>query len=83
MHQLLDVTRVTTTDAHQLALEFENGECRIFNMRPCLVKAPFGQLNNIALFKLARVENGTVTWPGDLDIAPETLYDKSTPSPRQ
>ena len=83
MHQLLDVTRVTATDDHQLAIEFENGECRIFNMRPYLVKPPFGPLNDIALFKLARVENGTVTWPGDLDIAPETLYDKSAPSPRQ
>jgi hypothetical protein len=82
VHLLQDVTRVTATDDHQLALEFENGECRIFNMRPYLVKPPFGPLNDIALFKLARVENGTVTWPGDLDIAPETLYDKSAASPR-
>ena len=83
MYQLLDVTRVTATDDHQLAIEFENGECRIFNMRPYLIKPPFEPLNDIALFKLARVENGTVTWPGDLDIAPETLYDKSTPRPGQ
>jgi len=83
MHQLLDVTCVTATNDHQLMLEFENGECRIFNMRPYLAKAPFGPLKNIAQFKLARVENGTVTWPGDLDIAPETLYDKSAQSPRQ
>jgi len=83
MHQLLDVTRVTATNDHQLALEFENGECRIFNMLPYLIKPPFGPLKDIALFKLARVENGTVTWPGNLDIAPETLYDKSVASPRQ
>ena len=83
MQLLLDVTHVTATDDYQLALEFENGECRVFNMRPYLSKRPFGPLNEIALFKLARVENGTVTWPGELDIAPETLHDKSAPSPRQ
>jgi hypothetical protein len=48
-------------------------------MQPYLAKPPFGPLNELAIFKLARVENGTVTWPGNLDFAPETLYDKSTP----
>jgi len=79
MNLLLDVTRVLATDDYKLALEFENGECRVFNMQPYLAKPPFGPLNELAIFKLARVENGTVTWPGNLDFAPETLYDKSTP----
>ena len=83
MQLLLDVTRVSATDDYQLALEFENGECRVFNMRPYLAKPPFGPLNEVAVFELARVENGTVTWPGDLDIAPETLCDKSAPAPRE
>lgn len=26
-----------------------------------------------ALFRRARARHGTVTWPGDLDLAPETL----------
>ena len=83
MPALLDITYVTATENHQLALEFENGEHRVFNMQPYLVKRPFGPLKDIAIFKLARVENGTVTWPGDIDIAPETLYDQSVSSPRQ
>ena len=79
MQLLLDVTHVSANADHKLRLEFENGEKRIFDMRPYLAKPPFGPLNDIAIFNLARVENGTVTWPGNLDIAPETLYERSIP----
>ena len=77
MQILLDVTRVTATANYLLELEFENGQARVFDMKPYLTKRPFGPLNDIAFFRLARVENGTVTWPGSLNIAPETLYEKS------
>ncbi len=30
-------------------------------------------------FTKASVEYGTVVWPGNIDIAPETLYDRSLP----
>jgi hypothetical protein len=50
-------------------------------MKPYLTKPPFGPLSDSAFFNLARVENGTITWPGNLDIAPETLYEKSIPCP--
>ena len=31
------------------------------------------------MFNSARVEFGTVIWPGDVDISPETLYLRSVP----
>ncbi|MBK1642615.1 hypothetical protein CKO12_12165 [Chromatium okenii] len=78
MDQLLDVIAVQATSDYQLELEFENGESRLFDMKPYLNKKPFMQLKVPSLFTRAAVDYGTVTWPGNIDIAPETLYDHST-----
>lgn len=77
---LLDVTNVTTEPGHRLLLEFENGERRRFDLAPLLNERPFSRLQDLALFKLAAVDYGTVVWPGNIDIAPETLYDQSEPA---
>jgi hypothetical protein len=80
METLLDVVKVKARQGHLLDLEFENGEKRVFDMQPYLDKRPFNQLKNSPLFDLASVGYGTVIWPGNLDIAPETLYDRSIPA---
>jgi hypothetical protein len=63
----------------QLLLTFANGEQRRFDMRPYLRYPVFRRLENPGYFSLARVAYNTVVWPGDIDIAPETLYDHSVP----
>jgi hypothetical protein len=50
----------------------------LFDARPYLSKGAFTRLQNPALFKQAYVAFDTVCWPDELDIAPETLYDRST-----
>jgi len=79
MELLLDVVMVEVKPDYTLLLEFENGERRIFNMAPLMDKKPFVQLKGSPLFAKASVEYGTVVWPGNIDIAPETLYDRSHP----
>jgi hypothetical protein len=39
----------------------------------------FTRLQDLSLFNQAFVSLDTVCWPGDLDIAPETLFDRSVP----
>jgi len=39
----------------------------------------FRQLKESRLFRAAHISGGTVAWPGEIDIAPETLYIESLP----
>src|SRR3990172_6836821 len=77
MEALLDVISVKTRDDYSLELIFENGEKRIFDMKPFFDKKPFIKLLNSPLFFKASVQYGTVVWPGNIDIAPETLWTRS------
>ncbi len=74
---LLEVVRVEADRNYGLVLEFENGERRRFDMTPYLDQKPWIRIRPQHLLQQAFVENGTVVWPGNIDIAPETLYDLS------
>lgn len=76
-NELIDVVNVTATADFKLLLEFENGERRVFDMAPLMDKKPFVRLRDPVKFTQAYVDYGTVVWPGNIDIAPETLYDRS------
>lgn len=73
------VIRVLPREDYSLELWFDTGNHRLFDMRPYLERGVFTQLKDLEHFKQAYVAFDTVCWPGNLDIAPETLYDRSTP----
>jgi hypothetical protein len=77
MEILLDVVSVEPHKDNTLLLVFENNEKRLFDMTPYLDEKPFTKLKNSPLFMKATVAYGTVVWPGNIDIAPETLWDCS------
>jgi len=74
---LFDVTHVMVQPGFTLLLVFENGERRSFNMADYIDQKPWVRLKTGNSFQAAFVENGTVTWPGNIDIDPETLYEYS------
>ena len=71
---MIRVSSVMTESNFHLILLFNNNEKRRFDMRPYLDLPVFQPLKNPSFFSLAFVDYGTVVWPGDIDIAPETLY---------
>ena len=71
---LPEVIAVQALSGHRLLLTFRNGERKRFDMSPYLHYPVFQRLQNPGFFGLARIDYGTVTWPGEIDIAPETLY---------
>ena len=73
------VVRVLPRKNYCLELWFDTGDHRLFDARPYLERGVFTRLQDFNQFSQAFVALGTVCWPGDLDIAPETLYDRSVP----
>ena len=71
---LPEVIAVQALPDHHLLLTFENGEHKHFDMSPYLHYPVFHPLQNPGFFSLVKVNYGTVTWPGEIDIAPERLY---------
>lgn len=68
------VTNVKAQADYQLELTFANGEMGIYDCRPLLDFGVFQELRDSAYFRQAYVMGGTVTWPHEQDICPDTLY---------
>ncbi len=68
------VKTVTPLPEYRLFLAFENGEERLFDLKPYLDKGVFVRLQNRSVFKLAKVVAGSVEWPGEIDLSYDTLY---------
>jgi len=72
------VKAVTVSLNHKLHLEFTNGERGIYDCSILLDFGVFKELRDLNYFKQVRVLDGTVAWPHEQDICPDTLYLDST-----
>ena len=68
------VKEVKATDDYKLILTFKDGKKAIYDCSELLDFGVFKELKNKNYFKLASVEYGTVVWPNEQDICPDTLY---------
>ena len=71
------VKAVVPKDDYTLKISFTNGEVGIFDCSQLLTFGVFKELEDIHYFRRARVLHGTVVWPNEQDICPDTLYEES------
>lgn len=78
---MLKVNGVHPLDNYKLWLRFSTGEARVFDCTPLLSEPAFAPLQDVNVFKNVYIDYGVPAWNGgDIDIAPETLYEKSVPA---
>ena len=68
------VRKVTPGTDHKLSLVFTNGERGVYDCVPLLNFGVFKELQNVQYFSRVVVVDGTVSWPNNQDICPDTLY---------
>jgi len=73
------VVSVKANDDFSLDLEFNDESVRRFDARPYLNLGVFNELKDIRYFKQVSIAYGTVQWPHEQDISPDTLYLESEP----
>ena len=61
-------------DNYRLRLFFTNGEQGIYDCTGLLNFGVFQELQDQNYFKRVNVDHGTVVWPNEQDICPDTLY---------
>ena len=59
------VASVEALDDYFLAVTFNNGEVRLFDVKPYLSRGIFSRLTDGFLFRQVRPFNGSVLWPGN------------------
>jgi hypothetical protein len=79
-----DVVSAEYRGDYKIELCFDDGKRGIVDFTKYLDQGGvFERLRDVELFKRFRIneELGVLTWEGDIDVAPETLYSDATNTP--
>jgi hypothetical protein len=79
--KLIVVVAVEPLENYLLKVTLSDGRKGLFDMKPYLNSDFFQELKIPAYFRGAFIENGSVAWPHEQDIAPETIEYELQPEP--
>ncbi|NOU22494.1 MAG: DUF2442 domain-containing protein [Methyloglobulus sp.] len=68
------ISKAAPMDNYKLQLIFTNGERGIYDCSNLLNFGVFKELGGKNYFNQVKVSDGTVVWPHEQDICPDTLY---------
>jgi len=68
------VKNVVAQEDYKLQIEFTNGERGIYDCAGLLDFGVFKEFKDKSYFRMAKAVAGTVVWPHEQDICPDTLY---------
>lgn len=72
----IKVSGMRPLDDHKMWIRFNTGEAKIFDFKPLLNKPAFAPLTDNSVFHSGYIDYGVLVWnDGDIDIAPEYLYE--------
>ena len=74
------VRSVVAMPSHKLRVEFTDGQSRLLDVRPYLSYTVFRPLSNPEIFNQAKADHGTVSWPGGIDLDPDSVFLESVPT---
>ena len=70
------VTEVKVVDEFAIKVRFKDGLEGIIRFSPGFFRGVFSHLIDPKQFQTVSVENGAVTWPGHLDLAPDAMHQE-------
>ncbi len=77
VHKMLAIVEAEYLDDYKIRLEFSDGRKGVVNLKE-MIKSDHRpivhQLEDLELFKNFKLVHDTISWPNDLDLAPEFLY---------
>jgi hypothetical protein len=71
-----DVVRVTALPARRLSVQFADGLSGQVELRDTHLFGVFAALRDPEVFAQVHCQQGFVEWPGDIDLAPDAMYEE-------
>jgi len=69
-----DITAIENKDEHAVWVRFQDGLEGLVQFLPSAFRGVFTQLREPDVFRLAYIKDGVLTWPGELDLAPDAMH---------
>lgn len=65
-------------DGFNIHVVFADGTCGVFDFAPYMKYPCYAPLRDRAVFEKVTAAHGTLSWPGDIDIAPEAVWSDAS-----